>query len=506
MKKLILAVLVLALLVFSGVALIGATEYPSAKDYEKDVPPAVLKRAGTLPDGYMFPNDWVKKQDWKAIRAKHSGTKLTIMFEGTDIGAPLMTKKQFEKMTGMKLVFIGVPVQMQFEKLLISYSTGTSAFDVATMLSQQMPVFARFLEPLDDWIKKWNYDWDDLFPSFQKLMTRNGKIMMLPNDFDNHFWHIRTKFLDKAGLEGPPRTWDEVIEYSKKMKPILPDGIWPTGFMMSRDILGWESFWDVAAPFGANYFKKGTWEPDFASAEAIKAADFLKGMLDDGLLAPGSPSWGYVHQLEAWNNGNLAMCIQYPIQESYVPAMSRIAEEPRLHSVIPKGIGPKARIAPHGTSTNVGLGISKQSKVKEAAFIWAAFNSSAEVQYIYTITGTGIDYGRKSLFANKRANDFYPNARASLESIPYLYLPLNIAVNTEIMAAFVPAVHDVWTGKGKAADILPKANEQLREIMERYGYLGKKPPEPPRSFWNNDYYVNEKEKYALDQLLMQVAD
>jgi hypothetical protein len=124
MKKLILAVLVIALLVFSGAALIGASELPSAKDYEKDVPPAVLKRAGTLPDGYMFPNDWVKKQDWKAIREKHSGTKLTIMFEGTDIGAPLMTKDQFEKLTGMKLVFIGVPVQMQFEKLLISTALG----------------------------------------------------------------------------------------------------------------------------------------------------------------------------------------------------------------------------------------------------------------------------------------------------------------------------------------------------------------------------------------------
>ena len=47
MKKLMLAALVLTLLFFSGAALIGATEYPSAKDYEKDVPPAILKRASS---------------------------------------------------------------------------------------------------------------------------------------------------------------------------------------------------------------------------------------------------------------------------------------------------------------------------------------------------------------------------------------------------------------------------------------------------------------------------
>lgn len=497
-KKLIVGMVMLSFLVFSAAAYAAMDPLPKTKDYfTPDRVSELIMSLGTMPDEYLFPNDWVKKQDWKAIRDKHSGTKLTIMFEGTDIGAPLMTKEQFEKLTGIKLTFIGVPVQMQFEKLLISYSTGRSAFDVATMLSQQLPVFTRFLEPLDDWIKKWNYDWDDLFPMFQRLLSRNGKIMLLPNDFDNNFWHCRKQFIEKAGLDRAPDTWDEVVEWSNKMKPILPEGIYPVGFFMSRDILGWESFWNVAAPFGANYMKEGTWEADFASPEAIEGCDFLKKGIDDGWLHPGSPSWDYVRQLEAWNNGQLAMCIQYPIQESYHPAMSKIANEPRIHSMVPKGTGPKGRRAIHGTSSNVGLGISKLTKNKEAAFIWAAFNSSAEVQYIYTITGTGIDYGRKSIFANKLAQQFYPNAQASLDSMPYWYLPLNIPMNPEIMATAVAGFHDVWTGKGTASEILPKINDQINEIMQRYGYQEKEPPEPPRSFWNYDYYVNEKEAYEI---------
>ena len=66
------------------------------------------------------------------------------------------------------------------------------------------------------------------------------------------------------------------------------------------------------------------------------------------------------------------------------------------------------------------------------------------------------------------------------------------------MDTAVPGFHDVWTGKGTAEDILPKINKQIKDIMSKYGYLDKKPPEDPRSFWNYDYYVNEKEAYAID--------
>ncbi len=246
--------------------------------------------------------------------------------------------------------------------------------------------------------------------------------------------------------------------------------------MMSRDFFSWETFWDVAAPFGANYFKPGTWEPDMASPEAIAAANFLRMLIEKGCLAPGSTSWDYARQLEAWNAGSLAMCIQYPIQEAHDPKTSKIANEGWYSAVMPKGPGAKGRIATHGTYTNVGLGLNKQSKNKDAAFIYMAFLNSAEVQYISTVTGTGIDYGRKSVFASKIANSFYPNAQASFETIPYIYNDIQIAPGPEIIEIMVPALHDVFTGKAKAEDVLPKANAAVKTIMQKYGYLGAEAP------------------------------
>lgn len=475
----------------------GFAKYPRAKDYlTSDVASPLILERGQLPDGYLFPNDWVKRQDWDAIKEQYGGTTLEIMFEGTDIGAPLMTEEHFEALSGIELNFTGVPNQVQMQKLLVSFATGSAAFDVTVVLTPNFPVFVRFLEPLDDLIEKWDYDFDDYFPHFQSLMTdtplvEGGKIYGIPNDYDQHYFHCQKKYIDAIGEDGPPETWDEVVEYSEKMisQDVLPDGVYPLGFMMSRDLFAWETFWDVAAPFGANYFKPGTWEPDMASPEAIKAANFLRELIDKGYLHPGSTSWPYTKQLEAWNGDKFAMCIQYPIQESYNPQTSVIADEPRYHSVIPKGPGRKGRIAPHGTFTNVGLGLNKQSEKKDAAFIWMAFANSTEVQYITTVTGTGIDYGRKSIFAKKEANMMYPNAQASFESIPYIYNDIQIAPGPEIHEIMIPAFHDIFTGRGKAENILPKANAQVREIMRKYGYLDDDPPVPaPKSFWNWDLY------------------
>jgi len=473
----------------------GFAKYPKAKDYltSKYVSPLILER-GQLPDDYLFPNDWVKRQDWDAIKKKYGGTTLEIMFEGTDIGAPLMTKEQFEKLSGIKLNFTGVPNQVQMQKLLVSFATGSAAFDVTVVLTPNLPVFIRFLEPLDDLIEKWGYDFDDYFPHFQSLMTdtplvKGGRIYGIPNDYDQHFWHCQKKYIDAIGEDGPPKTWDEVVEYCEKLKKVLPEGVYPLGFMMSRDLFTWETYWDIAAGFGANYFKPGTWEPDMASPEAIKAANFLRMLIDKGYLHPGSTSWPYAKQLEAWNEGKFAMCIQYPIQESYNPQTAKIADEPRYHSVMPSGTGPKGRTAMHGTFTNVALALNKESEKKDAAFIWMCFANSTEVQYITTVTGTGIDYGRKSIFANKTANMMYPNAQASFESIPYIYNDVQIAPGPEIQEIMVPALHDIFTGKGKAEDILPNANAQVREIMKKYEYISDNPPVPaPKSFWNWDLY------------------
>ena len=108
------------------------------------------------------------------------------------------------------------------------------------------------------------------------------------------------------------------------LKPVLPAGMYPRGEMAYRGIEGWEIFWNTAAAMGANFFKPGTWEPDINSPECIAALKYIKMQLDEGLMAPGSVTWDYNMQLQAYSAGKLAMLPSAPSTSLRSPSSAAV--------------------------------------------------------------------------------------------------------------------------------------------------------------------------------------
>jgi len=466
-------------------------KFPRAKDYltSENVAEPIFKKA-VLPDEYLFPEGWDKTADWDMIRSRYGGTTIKLLCEGTDIEAPLLFRDQFEQISGMKLEISGVPPPVMFEKMMVAFASGVAAYDVVEYYSVHMPVFSLFFEPLGSYITKWGYDWEDWLPVWQELCTYQGKILAVPYDCDAQFWLSRVKFMNEAGIARPPKTYDEVVEYAEKLVPILPSGVYPMGFMASRSFFSWETFLNFAAPFGADIFEPGTWEPAINSPEGVNALKFLK-MLLDNYSPPGCTGWGYTEQLTAWNAGQMAMCIQYPNQESYNPAMAKIAAEERWHSIIPKGPGPKGRYAPEGTRTTSILGMLRNSPSKDAAFAFIAFLSSAEPSFVYTIAGTGLDPGRKSVFDHPLTKKLYPNYQAWIDSADYMYFTERMPETPVLESIAYAEIHDVLTGKKEAKKALDTIVKEYRRILERSGYYKPGAPEPP-IMWMQDVLKHKK--------------
>ena len=174
-KILIIGLAALLAVAFSTYSFAARAKFPACKDIlTSEVLPKQILDIGPWPQDpqpYFWPDSWAKKTDWDAVRKAVGGQKVIIMFEGTDITAPQMTSKYFEELSGVKLQFISVPVSMQFEKLMISYATGSSAYDVADIGTPFLAVFANFLDPVDDLMNKWKFDWDDFNETTKMLCS-----------------------------------------------------------------------------------------------------------------------------------------------------------------------------------------------------------------------------------------------------------------------------------------------------------------------------------------------
>ncbi|MEH6993196.1 ABC transporter substrate-binding protein [Neobacillus drentensis] len=87
--------------------------------------------------------------------------------------------------------------------------------------------------PLDEYIKKDNYDFDDFLPSAQTAVKYNEKTYGLPIVMNTWMLYYNKDLLKEAGFDGPPETIQELEEYNKKLSKIEDGrierlGIWPS--------------------------------------------------------------------------------------------------------------------------------------------------------------------------------------------------------------------------------------------------------------------------------------
>ena len=111
--------------------------------------------------------------------------------------------------------------------------------------------------PLDDLIKKYNIDLDDIYPAMLSQGKYRGKIYALPWGSDTNALYWNKDLFEQAGLdpERPPETLEELVQYAEKLTKVddngdiiqmgfVPDYAWSHidqyvpmfgGFWVSRD-------------------------------------------------------------------------------------------------------------------------------------------------------------------------------------------------------------------------------------------------------------------------------
>lgn len=172
-------------------------------------------------------------------------TKITVIFpkhEADLTGAFEARVREFEKQTGIKVDLIQSDWDSIADRVIPEMATGGSAYDVVEFDNGWVAEWcgAGWTTPLDEFMPA-GYT-DGMIPGLVDLFTcPDGKVHGLVWNNDTRFFYYNAQKLSEAGIEAPPKTWDEFVQQSLTAKEKVlsnlawrlsgtKNGLWGTSF------------------------------------------------------------------------------------------------------------------------------------------------------------------------------------------------------------------------------------------------------------------------------------
>ncbi len=197
------------------------------------------------------------------------------------------------------------------DKLTAAVAAGGSALPNMVMLStNNYNAFARSknLEPLDNYVKGANgLDLTDFYPLVDGG-RQGGVLYALPVAVSTPVFYYNIDALQKAGFDGPPKTWDDFFDvYAPKLTVKDANGKTSVfGFVVDADGSWW---WQQSYIWGyGGKLDDDQWNPYFDSKEVIDFLTRMQKLFQNGQAILPTSATG--NDLTIFGNGQAAMLIQ----------------------------------------------------------------------------------------------------------------------------------------------------------------------------------------------------
>lgn len=278
----------------------------------------------------------------------------------------------FEKENpGITVKLVSGPYASTKEQLFAGAASGTMP-DVVGLDGAWVSDFASqgVIANLTDLMKDAGYDDSQL----ASQIAVDGSTYMIPVVNFVYPMFTNDDLLAKAGVSAPPSTRTEFADAAKKIKAL------------GGDVSGWVLPLSLEAPNGVqNDVMSWVWasggtmlddgKPDLTNDDVTSAADYIQGLWNDGVIAPGSFTMKEQDKVEEFTNGRVGMMIDSLahinlIRESNPDLKFSI-------SAIPAEDGYTGeRGIPYASW---GIGVAENSEHKDAAFKLVQYLMSKDV-------------------------------------------------------------------------------------------------------------------------------
>ncbi|WP_029688014.1 ABC transporter substrate-binding protein [Thermoanaerobacter sp. A7A] len=286
---------------------------------------------------------------------------------------------------------------MQKLQAELASNTAPDIFYLDSMPAPQL-MSSGVLEPLDDYIKKYNVDVNDFEPALLSAFQWDGKTYGLPKDFNTLALFYNKDMFKAAGINEPPKTWEELRDVAKKL---TKDGV--KGLVLSADLARFDAFINQN---GGSVYQDG--KVTLNLPENAQALDFYVGLITKDKVADTPQNMGEGWNGDAFAAKKAAMAIEggwmIPFLKEKAPDLNYgIAELPAGKQ--------KSTMA-----FTVAYVMNKNSKHKDEAFKLIEFLTGKEGQQFVVDSGLALP-SRKSM--QEGFKEKYPERAAFVDGASY---------------------------------------------------------------------------------------
>jgi multiple sugar transport system substrate-binding protein len=373
---------------------------------------------------------------------------------------------EFERQSKIQVEMLRKPsnTDHQRQSLIISLKAEMSDPDVFLMDVAWVGLFAAasWLEPLGE-----DFDRSPFFQTVIQLVdTMDGHLIALPVYMDGGVLYYRKDLLQRAGLDGPPKTWSELLSSAKKVqekvRPANPNfyGFVWTGAQYEGLIT---VFMEFAGARGG-FIRDGA-GVRLTSPENIAALSFMRDLIwKDKISPPNTYTTMREEEVRTYfQEGNVLYERNWPYAWSLHQAKNSKVRGKTGVAPVP---GPQENTR---TSTLGGfhIGVSAFSDVKDAAKEFVRFVTSFSSQKEMVLS-LGWNPGRQDLYREKevlrKAVHFQELMVAFQRARPRPLVPYY----SQISAVAQKHINGVLANKVSAQQGLAQADRDIEALLSRY--------------------------------------
>ncbi|POZ89197.1 MULTISPECIES: extracellular solute-binding protein [Petrotoga] len=384
---------------------------------------------------------------------------------------------EFEKETGIDVIFERLPSGSILEKTAVSISQNRTDYDLVSIDEPFVPQFGDLFIPYSQWPQGKVYpkiDLErDLIPGVPEGSYWDGSYRGLPINGNVYVWMTRKdivnneqykkEFQEKYGYElDIPQNFDQLLEMSE--------------FLSNKGIYGFAPFTKSAEGATAEailmFESYGTkvleqvGEHDFEVVldreKAIEALNMYKALCE--FAPPGWQDMGHSERIAAFNQGKVFSMFQWPaiIPDHENPDQSLVSG--RIYYSAPPA-GPVRRAPVRGTWM---LGIPKASKNKEAAaefaYWWSSYEAGKELVKV------GLTPARTDLLLDPKFIEQKPYFVGIFNSMRYSVSRPRFERYAEVSDVIKVNWLAGVTGRVTPETAIDNMIKGIDEVLGRYGY------------------------------------